>query len=217
MMTRSGSADAGPGQSAGHLDAVEPRHPDVDQADVGAQSAGQVDRLDAVGGLGDHGDVGLVLQDEPQPAADHRLVVGEQHADASSGFRPGTGRVARTDQPPSGRGAGVAACRRGPRRVRACRRGRTRRGAWSRVAPGGASSVTSTVTTGRSWATATVTPRARGGVAGHVGQRLLDDPVDGAGHLGRPGRVLVGQPEPYGGAAAGEALDEVGEPLGARR
>ena len=95
--------DVGPGQRPGHLDAVDAGHPDVDQAHVRPQPAGQLDGLDAVDGFADHGDVGLVLQDEAQAAADHGLVVGDQHADGH-GRPTGTGSVADTVQPPPGRG-----------------------------------------------------------------------------------------------------------------
>ena len=42
--------DAPPGEELGHLDAVEPGHPDVDQAHVGAEPTRQLDRSVAVGG-----------------------------------------------------------------------------------------------------------------------------------------------------------------------
>ena len=57
--------------------------------------AGEADALGPVGGLGDHVDAGLVVKDEAQPAADHRLVVGEQDADGHGAFPAVTGPVVR--------------------------------------------------------------------------------------------------------------------------
>ena len=55
------------------------------RATSGRSSPGEPQRLDPVGGLGDHLDVGLGAEDLPQPAADHRLVVGDEHADRHTG------------------------------------------------------------------------------------------------------------------------------------
>ena len=97
MTTRSGSPEPGPARRPGDIDSVEAGHPDVDEADVGAQPPGQRDGLGAVGGLRDHGDVRLVFEDEAKSIADHRLIVGDQHPD---GHRlRGVGSVASTDQP----------------------------------------------------------------------------------------------------------------------
>jgi hypothetical protein len=94
----------GVGEGPGDLDAVLARHADVDEADVGPELAGEADRLGPVGSLGDHFDVGLVLEDQAQAAADHRLVVGEQNPDAHAFLLAGSGSVAATTQPPSGPG-----------------------------------------------------------------------------------------------------------------
>ena len=97
-------------RSAGPPDAVEPRHADVDQRDVGPQLAAQRHGVDAVGGLADHLEAGLGLQDHPQPGPDERLVVGQQHPDrhTAAGSGAGTGSSARTRQPgPSSRGPAV--------------------------------------------------------------------------------------------------------------
>ena len=48
---------------------------------VGRAAVGERDGLDAVRGLADDLDVGLGFEDRAQPAADDRLVVGEEHAD----------------------------------------------------------------------------------------------------------------------------------------
>jgi len=72
----------------GGLDPVKHRHLDVHQRDVRAVLGGQRDRLLPVGGLGDHLDVILRLQQRPDTAADQRLVVSEQdpdHAGARAG------------------------------------------------------------------------------------------------------------------------------------
>jgi hypothetical protein len=56
--------------------------------------AGQPDRLAAVGGLADHLEVGLGVQDHPEPGPHQRLVVGDQDPDhrwpLSSGRRAAT-------------------------------------------------------------------------------------------------------------------------------
>ena len=78
----SGSSTSGPGELPGRLDAVELRHPDVEQAHVGAELARERDRLAPVGGLADHLDAGLGVEDHPQPGADELLIVGDEHADA---------------------------------------------------------------------------------------------------------------------------------------
>ena len=60
-------------------DAVDARHLHVHEHDVGAQLAGQLDGLGAVPGLADDLDVGLDRQDQPEPGADQRLVVDQEH------------------------------------------------------------------------------------------------------------------------------------------
>ena len=92
------------GQRVGHprsrqgLGGVEPvhlRHPDVEQAHVGPQVPGSLDRLAAVGHLGDHLDVGLGVEDHGEPAAHQLLVVGDQHPDRHDAT-PSSGMVAWT-------------------------------------------------------------------------------------------------------------------------
>ena len=63
-------------------------------ATSGLAGAGGVDRLQAVGGLGDDGHVGLGLDDLAQASADERLVVGQQ--DPDHGAPPASGSRART-------------------------------------------------------------------------------------------------------------------------
>ena len=78
-------------------------HPDVEQADVGPQLAGERHRLAPVGGLADHLDVGLGVEDHRQPGADELLVVGDEHADGHRAA-PARGSTASTVQPWSGPG-----------------------------------------------------------------------------------------------------------------
>ena len=101
--TASGSATSGPASCARRLDAVELGHPDVEQAHVGPQLAGQRHGLTAVGRLADHLDVGLGVEDHAQPGPDDLLVVGDEHADGHRGG-PLRGSTAPTVQPRSGPG-----------------------------------------------------------------------------------------------------------------
>jgi len=81
----------------GGLEAVEHRHRDVHERDVRAVLGGQRERVLPVGGLGDHLDVVFRLEQRPDPAADQRLVVGQQNPD-HDGARAGSS--ARTWKPP---------------------------------------------------------------------------------------------------------------------
>ncbi len=56
-------------------------HADVEQAHVGSQPTGQRHRFAPVGCLADDLDVGLRVEDHPEPGADDLLIVGEEHAD----------------------------------------------------------------------------------------------------------------------------------------
>jgi hypothetical protein len=69
----------------GGLEPVEPRHADVHEDDVGSPPGGQRDGLEAVGGLADHLEVRLAGEQQPEPAADHLLVVRQQDADRHVG------------------------------------------------------------------------------------------------------------------------------------
>jgi hypothetical protein len=62
--------------SFGHFDAVEPRHPDIDDQQVGAVLLGQANRFEPVGRLGDNGHAGL-LQQASQPPTDDAVVVSQ--------------------------------------------------------------------------------------------------------------------------------------------
>jgi hypothetical protein len=110
-----GGQDHHPGPRArrqellGGLQAVQVRHPDVHQHHLGPQPPGGGDRLDAVAGLAHHLDVGLGLQDHPEPRPDQLLVVGQQHPEVMAP-RPGAaGRPGRRSRPGGG---GPAAARR---------------------------------------------------------------------------------------------------------
>ncbi len=94
--------DAPPREELGHLDAVEPRHPDVDQAHVGAEPARELDSGVAVGGLADDLDVGLGVEDHGQAGTHQILVVGHQHSHRHR--RTSVSSSASTAHPPSGAG-----------------------------------------------------------------------------------------------------------------
>ena len=85
--------------AAGHLD--------VHEHDVGAQAPGRRRGLLAVLRLADHLDVGLGPEDHAEPGADHRLVVGEQDADAHSA-PSGVGSLTRTANPPPAAGPALS-------------------------------------------------------------------------------------------------------------
>ena len=73
--------DAVADDPAGRLDAVEDRHPDVHDDDIGAEAPCRLDALLAVGRLPDHLDVGLVVEDHPEPGANELLIVDEDDPD----------------------------------------------------------------------------------------------------------------------------------------
>ena len=76
-------------QPARRLEAVDVRHPDVHQDHVRLGLAGGEHGLEPVGSLADDLDVGLGVEDHPEPGPDEGLVVDDQdldaHAAASSG------------------------------------------------------------------------------------------------------------------------------------
>ena len=84
--------------------AVHARHPHVHQHDVGPVRPRELDRLLAVGGLGDDRDVVLAVEQRAEAGAHHRLVVGEQDRDHAGRPRVRAGSVASTRQPPLGAG-----------------------------------------------------------------------------------------------------------------
>src|SRR3954454_11381763 len=94
--------DAPPGEELGHLDAVEPGHPDVDQTYVGTEPTRQLDSGVAVGGLTDDLDARLRVEDHGEAGTHQVLVVGHQHAHRHR--RTSVGSSASTVHPPSGAG-----------------------------------------------------------------------------------------------------------------
>ena len=68
-------------QVARGLEPVELGHPDVHQHEVRRELARALQRLAPVGGLADHLEVGLRVEDHPQAAAHERLIVGDQDPD----------------------------------------------------------------------------------------------------------------------------------------
>ncbi len=85
----------GPGQAPGRLDPVEVRHADVHEDDVGHRLPVALERLDAVGRLGDDLQVGLGVEDHAEAGADECLVVHHEepdHVAASTGMRAHTAK-----------------------------------------------------------------------------------------------------------------------------
>jgi hypothetical protein len=84
------------------LESVELGHPDVHQHHGRREPRGLVDRLEPIARLGDHLDVGLAGEQHAEARAHHRLVVGDEHADAHTAVS--TGSRALRMKPPSGAG-----------------------------------------------------------------------------------------------------------------
>ena len=76
----------------GDLDAVQFRHADVENEQIGPMLLAEPHRLETVGGFGDHREAGL-LEQAPQSAAHDAVVVSQQHAQAAPpSWRAGNGR-----------------------------------------------------------------------------------------------------------------------------
>ena len=73
----------------GRLDAVDDRHQQVHDDDIGPQLGDEGDRRRAVGGLADDLEVVVQAEEVAHAAADHRVVVDEDEADRASWRRPG--------------------------------------------------------------------------------------------------------------------------------
>lgn len=69
------------GDAPGRLDAVHDGHLDVDEGDVGQPLLEECEALLTVGGLGDHLDVVLEVEQRAEAAADEWLVVDQQDPD----------------------------------------------------------------------------------------------------------------------------------------
>ena len=166
----------------------------------GRRARGQADRLVAVGGLADHLDAVLGVQQRPEPGPDQRLVVGQQHPDHWSPLSS-RGRRAWTRKPPPGRGPAVSSP------PRAATRSRMPRMPLPLPGPVGGHRAAAVVVDPHGQVVGAVADQhggaGRAGVAGHVGQRLLDDPE--GGQVG-PGRQGPGQPlDPGAHLQAGRA------------
>ena len=86
-------------EAPGGLDAVQTRHADVHQDDVGAQPSRLLDGLSAVGGLSHHLDVRRRLEQLAKAGADKRLVVRDEDSRTHA-----SGRCARISNPPPSMG-----------------------------------------------------------------------------------------------------------------
>ena len=85
--------------TASGLDPIQRGHLDVHEHDVGLELGDELDRLQTVRGLADHGEVVLGAEDHPEPRPDEPLVVSEEDADHALASN---GRQARTAYPPPG-------------------------------------------------------------------------------------------------------------------
>jgi hypothetical protein len=93
-------------------------HADVEQHHVGVGPGHDLEQLDAVDGLADHGEAGIALHDGAQHLADHLVVVRDDDPDQLSHEpgplvtpRPTPCRLATTVAQPGGRGHGLRAPR----------------------------------------------------------------------------------------------------------
>ena len=76
-------------QPPGRLETVDVRHPDVHQDHVRLRLPGREHGLEPVGSLADDLDVGLGVEDHPEPGPDEGLVVDDQDLDAHAGDSSG--------------------------------------------------------------------------------------------------------------------------------
>ena len=189
--------------------AVELRHADVHQHDVGPVEVDRAEHLAAVGGLGHHLEARRAGEHHPQAGAHERVIVDEQDADHR-------GRRARRTKAPSG----STPCSSSPPASV------TRSASPIRPVPAPGSGVPEATATGARLRTSTC--RSPSGaldgerhgrsrrVLARVGQTLLHDPVRGAADGGGRRRVaqldLCGDPHP----GRPRLLDEGGE-VGERR
>ena len=182
--------DARSGQLPGRLHAVEDRHPDVHQADVGTQLASQPHRLPPVARLPHDLDAVQRAEDQPKPGAHQVLVVGDQHPDGHAGTSRGS--VASTAQPRPGTGP-PGTCRRAAWPARPSRSARSPTPAW----PGGRSGhrrrSTCSCTDAGVAGDAHVDARGVPGVAPGVGDSLLRDPEERRVHRRREIRQVTGE------------------------
>ena len=174
-------------QPPGGLDPVQLRHADVHQHDVGLQlRAPRSTASSAVGGLADHVDVVLGVEDHAEAGAHERLVVGDQHAHRAHAHRLHLLVVRDERERRRGSGSRRRGAARPPARRRRCaparasRRGRGRRRRiepLARPGPGRGRAISSSSARALQRTCTSVGDRA--GVLERVGQRLLHDPVGG--------------------------------------
>ena len=193
------------------LDAVQARHDEVHEHDVGLQGGDGVERGLAVGRLADDLDVVLQLEERPQALAHDRVVVDDEDAD-HAGTRRRTVVPAPGAESISQRAADVAGAlghRREAEPARAHLVG-------SKPTP---SSATVSSTRSAVAAQAHVDPRAGAGVAQRVVQRLLRDAEDVG--LDRAGAVAGDVEVDRAAVRAAQDVDVLGErdgePLGFER
>src|SRR3990172_1019578 len=83
----------------GRLEPVDARHADVQDRHGRPEAPHQADGLGTVGTLADDAQVGLAVEDHPQPGAGQRLIVGDDDVDGHDD-PTANGRVASTRNPP---------------------------------------------------------------------------------------------------------------------
>ena len=66
----------------GGLKAVQERHRDIHDNDIGAKSLGQLHRFPSGLGFGDNFDIAIGLDEEPQPLAHDGVVLDQENGDA---------------------------------------------------------------------------------------------------------------------------------------
>ena len=82
----------------GGIDAVETGHGDIDDGHVRLTALNPIQRCPAVLRLADDGEVGLAFQKKAQAAADHGMIVGDEHA---HGVQRGNSAVTMVPRPGS--------------------------------------------------------------------------------------------------------------------
>ena len=104
MRIRIARGAVGGEDAPGRLEAVELGHADVHQHDGRVEARRLVDRLEPVARLGHHLDVLLAGEQHAKAGAHHRLVVGDEHADAHGRLPQRKARA--EDEAAAGRRAG---------------------------------------------------------------------------------------------------------------
>jgi hypothetical protein len=68
---------------AGRFDAIEQRHRDIENGDVGLELGGEANCLPPIAGLANHLPARLFLQNLPEAISEQRVIVSEEDADIS--------------------------------------------------------------------------------------------------------------------------------------